>query len=272
MKLGVTLRNMGPESTPALMAECARAAEAAGMESIWITDHLAIPPDDAEGSGGRYIDPLVTLSWLAGQTDAIRLGTGVIILPYRPPLPTAKQIASLQELSGERLLLGVGIGWMDAEFRALGLDRRNRGRASDTALAFLRRCFAEDVVEANGQSFLFKPRPVPPPILVGGAPPHALTRAARWGDGWLPMGLKPAQVAEHQRTYRELTAAAGRPEGQVTVMVGLPLDDASRAADRLAEYAAAGVERIVCAIRYAEARDYREALEHLEPLAVAAGR
>ena len=127
MEIGVTLRNMGPQSTVDTMVAGAQAAEALGFESIWITDHIAIPPDDAEGSGGRYLDPLVSLAFLAGETSSIRLGTGVLILPYRPALPTVKQIATLQELSRERLLLGVGIGWMDAEFRALDVERRRRG-------------------------------------------------------------------------------------------------------------------------------------------------
>ena len=267
MQLGVTLRNMGAESTAALMAECAQAADSAGLESIWITDHIAIPPDDAEGSGGRYVDPLVGLSWLAGQTRRIRLGTGVINLPYRSPLPTAKQIASLQELSGERLLLGVGIGWMRAEFRALGVDRQSRGRISDETLAFIRACFEDDVVEANGQSFLFKPRPQAPPIYVGGSPPHALQRAARYGDGWLPMGLSPEVLAAHIREYRALTDAADRPPGTVTVMTGLPMDDLGRAGETVAAYAEVGVERIVCAMRYQDARQYRTGLDALAELA-----
>jgi probable F420-dependent oxidoreductase len=266
VQLGVTLRNMGEESTPALMVQCAQAAESAGLESIWITDHIAIPPDDAEGSGGRYLDPLIGLSWLAGQTQHIRLGTGVINLPYRPALPTAKQIASLQELSGERLLLGVGIGWMGAEFRALGVDRRSRGRISDETLAFIRTCFANDVVEANGQSFLFKPRPPAPPIYVGGSPPHALQRAARYGEGWIPMGLSPEVLVDHIGDYRALTDAAGRPAGCVTVLVGLPLDDPARASETLARYAEVGVERVVCAMRYQNADEYRTALDRLAEL------
>lgn len=266
MQLGVTLRNMGDQSTPALMVECAQAAESAGLESIWITDHIAIPPDDAEGSGGRYLDPLISLSWLAGQTQQIGLGTGVINLPYRPPLPTAKQIASLQELSGERLLLGVGIGWMKPEFRALGVNRRNRGKISDETLAFIRACFDNDLVEANGQTFLFKPRPQAPPIYVGGSAPHALQRAARYGDGWMPMGLDPETLAPHIRDYRALTDAAARPPGHVTVLTGLPLDDQKRAQETLDRYADVGVERVVCAVRYQDGSEYRSALDKLAAL------
>ena len=166
MQLGVAIRSMGPQSRPETFLACARAAEAAGLADLWIQDHLAIPPDDAEGSGGRYLDPLTALAWLAGQTERIGLGTGVLILPYRPPLPTAKAVATLQELSGGRLRLGVGVGWMKPEFRALGVARESRGRATDETLAFLRSCFESDTVEAHGQEFLFLPRPKRPPIFV----------------------------------------------------------------------------------------------------------
>ena len=215
MHIGVTLRNMGEQSTADTMATCALASEDAGMESIWVVDHIAIPPDDAEGSGGRYVDPLVSLAWLAGLTKSIRVGVGVLILPYRPQLPTAKQIASIQELSRGRLLLGVGIGWMDPEFRALGVNRHARGRISDETLAFLRDCFGgeDDVVTANGQSFLFRPKPQAPPIYVGGAPPHALQRAARYGDGWLPMGMTAEKAAGPQGAIRGILRA-GWPQSR----------------------------------------------------------
>ncbi len=134
MEIGVTVRNMGPQSSTRTLSECARAAEELGFESLWITDHIAIPPDDAEGSGGRYLDPLATLAFLGGMTSRIKLGTGVIILPYRAPLPTAKQVATIQELTDARLLLGVGIGWMDAEFKALGVDRRTESTVGDLGL------------------------------------------------------------------------------------------------------------------------------------------
>ncbi len=260
MQLGVTLRNMGPESTRALMADCARAAEDHGVESLWITDHVAIPPDAAEGSGGRYVDPFATLSWLAGSTSKIKLGTGVIVLPYRPRLMLARLVAAVQELSGHRLLLGVGVGWMEAEFRAVGVDRRDRGRVSDASLEWLNRCFAQDVVEANGQPFLFKPRPPKPPVLVGGRPPHAFERAARFGDGWLPMGLKPDDVAAARRGYREATDRHGRPPGTITVMSAVPLHDHDAARRTIDAYRDAGIDRLVCAIRYKTYTEYVSAI------------
>jgi probable F420-dependent oxidoreductase len=268
MFIGTTVRNMGEQSTPELVKACALICEnsavdgKACIESIWVTDHIAIPPDDAEGSGGRYLDTLTTLSWLAGLTERVKLGSGVLILPYRAALPVAKQIATLQELSAGRLLLGVGIGWMDAEFRALGIDRHKRGAASDAVLEFLRTCFSNDVVTLNGQAFIFKPRPIKPPVLIGGRAPHALERAVALGDGWMPMARQPAQISDDVREYRALCAAAKRA-GSVTVMTGLPLNDLDITVQSLQEYQAMGVDRLVCAITYDSAEQYQDCVNKL---------
>jgi len=267
VKVGIALRTMGPQSTAEVMVACARAAEAAGLDSIWVADHIAIPHDDAEGSGGRYLDPLTALAYLAGATQRIGLGTGVLIVPYRPPLPTAKVIATLQELSGGRLRLGVGLGWMAPEFRAVGVDRRRRGRITDDTLAFFERCFAADLAEANGQPFLFLPRPPKPPILVGGAPPHALARAARYGSGWMPMQGDPDKLAPHVADLRARFAAAGKPPPQVIVLAPLPLDDPPRARDHLARLAGAGATHVVHALRYADAAEFARRAEALGKLA-----
>ena len=263
MHVGVSLRNMGEQSTPATLSACAMAAEDAGFESIWVVDHIAIPPDNAEGSNGRYVDPLVALAWLAGVTRRIRLGVGVLILPYRPPLPTAKQIASIQELSGGRLLFGAGIGWMDPEFRALGVDRHRRGRLADDTLAFIRACFDNDEVTANGQTFLFRPRPVRPPIYIGGSPPHAWRRAAKYGDGWMPMGMTPDRLPAARAAYGEVCEAAGKPNGEVVVMGGLPLHGAGAAAETLNDFREAGAARFVLGGRYADSDEYRRRVDIL---------
>ena len=266
MELGVTLRNMGAQSEASVISRCAQLAEGAGLDSLWITDHIAIPPDDAEGSGGRYVEPLITLAWIAGATDRIGLGTGVLILPYRGALMTAKQVASLQELSGGRVLLGVGIGWMDAEFRALGLDRQRRGSISDRTLQIFNSCFDSDEVELNGQRFLFKPRPNKPPVLVGGRAPQALQRAALFGDGWIPMGLEPESVPELRGQYLEYCERAGRAAGSITIMGGLPLADVSRSRARLDAYREVGIERFVCGIRYQTVVDYEQQIAMLHNL------
>ena len=271
MLIGAIVRNMGDQSTPEIMGACARAAEVAGLESVWVVDHIAIPPDDAEGSGGRYVDPLISLAWLAGVTSTVRLGVGVLILPYRPALPVAKQIASLQELSGERLLLGAGIGWMDAEFRALGVERGRRGRIADETLGFLRGCFENDEITANGQPFLFRPRPARPPIYVGGRPPHALERAATYGDGWMPMRMTPERLPAARAEYAEHCAAAGREVGDIVVVGELPLDDPGAAARTLDGFSEGGAARFVLSGRYADTDDYRQRLEALQAATERAG-
>ena len=271
MHIGVGLRNMGEQSTAETMGTCARAAEAAGVESVWVTDHIAIPPDDAAGSGGRYVDPLIALAWIAGATQTIGLGVGVLILPYRTSLLLAKQIASLQELSGERLLFGVGVGWMDAEFRALGVDRRRRGRISDEILAFVRDCFDHDEVTANGQPFLFRPRPACPPIYIGGAAPHALARAARYGDGWFPTGMTPERLPEARAHYAEFCDAEGQAAGEVVVMGRLPSNDTGAAAQHLHDFAEAGAARFVLSGSYENSDEYRRTLDILVRAVAEAG-
>jgi probable F420-dependent oxidoreductase len=269
MKLGVALRSMGPQSEPDVFVGCARAAEEAGLDDLWIQDHIAIPPDDAEGSNGRYLDPLTALAWLAAHTCRIGLGTGVLVLPYRPALPTAKAIATVQELSGGRLLLGVGAGWMKPEFRALGVPRGRRGALSDEVLEFLDRCFARDEVEANGQPFLFRPRPAKPPVFVGGAPPQALERAVRFADGWMPMGLSPEQLTEPVAALRTRAREAGRPAPEVVLMTALPLDDPARAVDAARAFRDAGVSRLVHGSRYGDTAAFRRTAdtlaEHVRP-------
>ena len=267
MKLGIALRNMGPQSTRKLVVECARAAEAAGLHDLWVVDHIAIPPDDAEGSEGRYLDPLATLAFLAGVTRRIGLGTSVLILPYRPALPTAKWIATIQELSDARLLLGIGVGWMEPEFRALGVPRRRRGALTDAALDLLQRCFAGDEVEENGQKFLFRPRPPRPPIFVGGAPPHAFERARRYGDGWMPMSGDAAKLKPQIQKLRELFQAAGRPTPEVVAFAPLLPDEPSQTADRVRALEAVGVSRVIHSPgRYPDAVAFRRSVDALADL------
>ena len=264
MQIGMVLRNMGPQSTRETVLACARAVDAASaIADLWVTDHIAIPPDDAEGSEGRYLDPLATLTYLAGATTRVGLGTSVLVLPYRPPLPTAKAIATAQELSGGRLLLGVGVGWMAAEFRALGVDLRRRGPLTDETLTFIDRCFADDVVEANGQPFLFRPRPPRPPIFIGGAPPHAFRRAVAHRAGWMPMGLAPEQIPPLAAGLRARAKEAGLDAPPIAVLTTLPLDDGAAARDRLARYAEAGASRVIHGARYPDAAAFRAMLDRL---------
>lgn len=265
------VRNMGPQSAPDTMLACARAVEDGGLDHLWIGDHIAIPPDEAEGSDGRYLDALAMAAYLAGCTSRVALGLGVLVLPYRPALPTAKWIATIQELSRGRLLFGVGSGWMRPEFRAAGVDYARRGRITDTTLEFIGRCFDDDVVEANGQPFLFRPRPPRPPILVGGAPEHAFRRIVRFGDGWMPFGMEPDVIAPHVAELRRLTAAAGRPAPRIVAVTSLDLRDQAAAAARSRAFADAGVTDLVHGWRYVGADDFRAAAATLAALDVARG-
>ncbi len=268
MQLGVVLRNMGPASHRDTVLAAAQAADATpAIADLWVADHVAIPPDDAEGSGGRYLDPLATLAVLAGATSRVGLGTGVLVLPYRPALPTAKWVATIQELSGGRLRLGVGVGWMAAEFRALGIDLRRRGRIADDTLAFLDRCFASDVVEANGQPFYFRPRPPRPPLFIGGAPTPAFRRAIAHRAGWMPMGLTPEALRAPAAELRQAAAAAGLPPPAIVVLGALPRLDTAAARDTLAAYADAGATQLVHGERYTRLDEFRRILDDLARVA-----
>ncbi len=263
MELGLYVRNMGPQSTRGTLVDCARAAEQAGIDHLWVADHIAIPPDQSEGSGGRYLDPLATLAFLAAATDRIRLGTGVLVLPYRPPLATAKWLATIQELSGGRLLFGVGAGWMEPEFQIVGASRERRGAITDQTLEFVHRCFAADEVVEAGQPFLFLPRPKRPPIYVGGAGRAVLRRTARFGEGWMPIGGDPVKLASSIGELAKLFADAGKPAPEVIALTTLPLDDPEKAADRARALARAGVTGLVHTSRYDTAAEFARNAELL---------
>jgi len=208
----------------------AQAVDESGLDTVWINERLTFPPGAAASlpraeveTTMRSLDPLATLAFLAAATKQIALGTAVLNLPFRPALVTAKWLATVQDLSGGRVRIGVGTGWMDEEFRALGLDPKRRGTMTDESLALLHRCFEDEVVEVNGQEIVFQPRPVRPPIYVGGWPPYALRRAVRFGDGWIPAGIEPTELKPAIAQLRELSEAAGRRALEVVAMKTLPL-------------------------------------------------
>ena len=155
MKFGVVIRNMGPAATRETLGACVTAVEQAGFDAAFVVDHLAIPPDQTEGSGGRYFEPLTTLAYFAGMTKTIRLGVSVLVFPYRPAVYMAKQVATLQELSGGRIILGAGVGWMRPEFHALGVDPRHRGAITNESLAVVHKLFANDVNSFDGKHIQF---------------------------------------------------------------------------------------------------------------------
>jgi probable F420-dependent oxidoreductase len=207
MKVGIGPIGLGPLSEADIIAHVARTAEGCGFESLWAPDHSAVPEGhqtkcpytpDGEipgGSGAPLAEPITTLAFVAGLTSKIRLATGVMILPQRHPFYVAKEIATLDQVSKGRALLGIGSGWCAEEFTALGLDFHQRGKRTDEAMQALRVLWREDPSTFRGAHFNFErirsfPKPVQTgsvPILVGGHSRAAARRAARYGDGFYPL-------------------------------------------------------------------------------------
>lgn len=267
MKYGIAIRNMGPQSTRATILSCAKAAESLGFDAVFVSDHLCIPPDETEGSGGRYLDVLATLSFVAGATDKIRLGVSVLVAPYRPAVLTAKQVATIQELSGERMILGVGVGWMKPEFDALGANLRRRGAITDEALSVIHHLFSADVPGAYDgplvkfPSFVFLPRPKRPPIWIGGNGPAAMNRALKFGDGWHPM-LPAAELKAKVEELQTRASAAGRPAPEIVVRRGLRFDDPAAARAKVAAEKEAGATYFILDLgRYPDEQAFGKSVE-----------
>ena len=162
MKFGVAFANIGPFVDPAEAIRLAQAAEAAGFESIWTVDHVVVPagyrskyPYDPSGrlpsgEGTVFPDPLIWLAYVAARTSTLRLGTGILIVPQRNPLVLAKELATLDSLSGGRMILGAGIGWLEEEFEALGVPFAGRGRRTEEAIAAMRALWSEEQASFDG--------------------------------------------------------------------------------------------------------------------------
>lgn len=217
MKLGICLPHYGRPIEPSRLVQLAGRAEEMGLDSIWVTDHVILPREIPLIYRSDMLDPLAVLPWLAGVTERIALGTSVIVLPYRSPLPVAKLLASVDVLSGGRLIVGVAVGWVEGEFAALGVPFGERGRRTDEAIELFRSVWTQEYPEVKTANYaltglraspmpLQKPRP---PILVGGASGAAMRRAAWLGDGWHASGMPPANfragalaVANHWKDAR----------------------------------------------------------------------
>jgi probable F420-dependent oxidoreductase len=195
MRFGVNILNFGPGANPGALERWARLAEALGYDFAMISDHVAVTPDVAAQYPAPFYDPFVTLAWLAGMTKRIELGTSVAILPYRHPLQVARMAANIDQLSGGRFILGVGVGWARQEFAALGVPFEHRGAIANEYLDVIRKCWSDDVASHQGRGISFEhvytaPPPLRaphPPIWVGGSSEAAMRRAVRYGDGWHPI-------------------------------------------------------------------------------------
>ncbi|MFF1460676.1 LLM class flavin-dependent oxidoreductase [Streptomyces sp. NPDC058330] len=177
MEIGVNVPNFGPGTDPGVLRSWARTVEGLGFDLLMVSDHVAITPDVAERYPAPFYEPFTTLSWLAGLTTRVRLGTTVLIAPYRHPLLTARMAANLDDLSGGRLVLGVGVGWARQEFAALGVPFERRGRLTDDHLRDIRAAWADTASYGNRRI----------PVWVGGTSDAGLRRAVRLGDAWHPL-------------------------------------------------------------------------------------
>jgi len=186
----VILPNYGVDATPAAIRRVAELAEELGYDSVWTTEHIIVGPE-AVDPYGRVYDPLVTLGWIAGWTERIGLGTSIVLVPLHNPMHLAKQAATLQELSGGRLTLGVGMGWHTDEFDFMGVEFEGRGRRGDEAIRLMRALWNGEH-DFDGEHWSFhdatsEPLPSPPPELwIGGSSPAAIRRARELGDAWHP--------------------------------------------------------------------------------------
>lgn len=270
MKLGINIRNWGPTAQPEFLRRCAEAADGSTLDTIWFNDHIGLPPTMAvneygiTSEMGSIIDPLAFASFLAAVTTRIQFGTAVLVLPYRPMILTAKLLSSIQVLSGGRFLLGVGPGYLAEEFKALGVPRSRRGRITDETLAFFNAVADNPLIEANGQPLLLKPELNRPPIYVGGQADIAIPRAARFGDGWMPVSLSPAEIAPHVSILRQQAERYGKHNMEIVAMKTLPLADRNAACALAREYQAAGVTHLVHTQGYASPHEYAEVVEIID--------
>ncbi|HLZ72870.1 MAG TPA: TIGR03619 family F420-dependent LLM class oxidoreductase [Dehalococcoidia bacterium] len=256
LKLGLFSINMYACSVPEVAAQVARAAEAAGFESVWGGEHVVLPDPQAPPSPmapqDRALDPLVALTYIAAHTSRVRLGTGIIILPQRNPLVLAKEMASLDVLSGGRLICGVGAGYLEPEFRALNAPFEHRGPRTVDYIEAMRAIWTQPAPAFQGRYFSFAgvqshPHPLQqphPPIVIGGHSPMAFRRAVEHCNGWYGYALDLAATERCLDGLKRAAARYTRPaelgELEITVTPRGRID-----AETARQYAALGVQRLV---------------------------
>ncbi len=256
MKFGLFGINFGACADPEVAAKVAIAAEDAGFDSLWTGEHVVLPDPQAPPSPAPpqtpMLDPAAALAFLAGQTRRVKLATGIIILPQRNPLVLAKELASVDVLSGGRLLFGLGAGYLQPEFEAIGASFEDRGARTSEAIEVLRSLWTQESPCFEGRFWSFSgiqamPRPVQkphPPILVGGHSPPAYRRAVAQGDGWYGFALDPDAARACLEGLRSAAKDVERPtqrgELELSVTPSVPLD-----ADTVRRYEDLGVHRLV---------------------------
>jgi probable F420-dependent oxidoreductase len=249
MKIGIHLPQIGRKAGPEAIRRAAVQAEELGFADIWTSEHIILPAGAPYPPSPVFWDPVLCLTWAAAFTSKIGLGTSVLVLPMRHPLPLAKELATLQNLSGGRFILGAGVGWLAAEFAALGAPFRERGRRFDEGLALMCAVWRDDPVSfptrhipAVVDEMRMLPKPEKPiPIWIGGSSEAALRRAMRH-DGWHGSRHSPEETAPIVRRLRQ-----ARPELEFAVSLrhGWDGKDPAALAGRLAEYEAAGVGHLL---------------------------
>jgi probable F420-dependent oxidoreductase len=265
MDVGVHVPQWGYDATRAGVLAVACAAEDAGLDSVWVADHVVHPhrsvseypyksggiPLDAEDG---FLDAIVTLAVIAGATSRVRLGTGVFVLPMRRPLEVAKAVATLDVLSAGRVIFSVGAGWWEEEFEALGARFADRGRRMDEQMEILQALWTFGSLAHNGRDYRFAEltcRPLPvqpggPPIWIGGMGKAGQRRAASTGDGWHAITAHPSTLRDGYATVRALAAARGRDPNDLALATSIVLPtDRDRAVERLLGLGRAGVSHVV---------------------------
>jgi probable F420-dependent oxidoreductase len=277
VKFGITFGQLNPR----YFLDAALAADTLGYESVWMPEHLVFPLEVrgqlVPGEEHPPVPPDVPifdapayLSYVAGRTEHVRLGTFVYLLALRHPYIPARAFTTLDIVSGGRAELGVGAGWLETEWEALGLDPRTRGRRLDESLVVLKRLWTDEVVEHHGQFWdlppaMFEPKPVQrphPPILIGGESDRALQRAADHGDGWLAMFHTPGSIAPRVARLTELLHARGRSRGEITVTC---IGQVDQRAD-VERWQEAGVDRLIV-VPWRRGREAVEAMERFAEMA-----
>lgn len=207
--------NFGPGTGPGILHRWAQTVEALGFDLLMVSDHIVVTPDVAEQYPAPFYEPFTTLAWLAGITDRIRLGTTVLIVPYRHPLLIARMAANLNQLSGGRLVLGVGVGWARQEFDALGVPFEQRGKLTDDHLRAVRTAWDNDEDYRSGRI----------PIWVGGNSDAGLRRAVLLGDAWHPLRFTLAWLREALDRMKAIADEEQRPAPALAPRIALRLTE-----------------------------------------------
>ena len=263
MKFALVGVGSGSTVRPEPLTQVAQQAETLGYESVWIPEHLAVPvemqaryPGSADGKfpGGPGVnlhDPFVALSFVAAHTTTIKLGTGVFVLPLRNTLAVAKAVASLDVLSQGRVIFGIGVGWCEEEFTAVGMPFRDRAARTREAVRVMRTLWTEETPQFSGKFHDFKPigfNPKPtqdpyPPLVFGGESRAALKRAAELADGWCGIRYTPEGVKPYVGQLEQLTQQAGRDFSKFEITVGLE-PGVQPTLDTVKQFEDAGVHRL----------------------------